>query len=76
MTKECIVTPTKVELKLPNLKSTAIILFQHCTNDVKTIIVKIQEVHTSHLSWESIKSRLPRAPSRYSVVTVLLNGVS
>jgi hypothetical protein len=61
-TRECNVTPAKVELKLSSVKSTAyttIILFHHCTNDVKTIIVKIQQVHTSHLSWESVKSRLP-----------------
>ena len=61
LTKECNVTPTKVELKLPSVKSTAIVLFNHRTNDVKTIIVKIQQVHTSHLSWESVESRLPSA---------------
>ena len=60
-TKECNVTPIKVELKLPSVKSTAIILFNHRTNDVQTIVVKIQQVHTSHLSWESVKSRSPSA---------------
>ena len=60
-TKECNVTPTKVELKLPSVKSTAIVLFNHRANDVKAIIVKIQQVHTSNLSWESVKSCSPSA---------------